>query len=220
MLFEAQLDSPHQSAYRQHQFLVNLFIDLEDSEERRARFLEGETPVRDYLWCESDGVLLIRRNRPTNDLPWQPVEIPPTDSLISFQLQARCRKSAGDLHPRYHWQKGHALFSRGARATATDPNESLAWLSKTAKNIGLDIVDAEVEPGTKVIRKYNITRSRRQAKMRIRRAFTLDVSNFYGVAQVRDPQQFEHGLTFGIGDAKAFGLGYIIFWQRGQHDAA
>jgi hypothetical protein len=220
MLFEAQLDSPHESAYQQHQFLVNLFVNMEDLERRRERFLKGESPTRDYLWCESDGVLLIRRAQPTNALAWQPVEIPPVNSLISFQLQARCRKNTGDLYPRYTWQRGHALFTRGSRNTTTDPTESLVWLGKAAQKIGLDIEDAEVEVGTKIINKYNITRSRRRARMRIRSAFTLETSNFYGVAKVRDPQQFEQGLIHGVGDAKAFGLGYIIFWERGKHDAA
>jgi CRISPR associated protein len=206
MLFEAQIGAPHPSAYRQHEFLEAMFAHLEDEKEREFLKLQGQSPRRNFLWCEQDGQLIIRRQRPTNDLAWQPVLIPPADSMINFQLSARCRRPDGDLRDDLH-----PFFSRGARPPITDPNEVRDWLERRAPVIGLQIEDVEVEMFVRPIEKPSLSR------FGAKPMFRMLVASFYGVATVSDPQRFERGLTLGIGDAKAFGLGLMLFWQRGQY---
>ena len=208
MLFEAQLLSPHPAPYAQHKFLVELFAQITD-----MPLVPGITAIRDYVWCESDGILFIRRNTPTNDLAWRPVEVPPADTLINFQVLARCRSNLGDLRPN-HWRRPHPILRRGARPPMTDPNDNLTWWHATAGKIGLEVEDAGVELDVKTIGKEN--RSRRG---RPRPAFSLLVANFYGIAKVCDPVLFERALAVGVGDGKAFGLGFIFFWQRGLNNA-
>jgi len=106
------------------------------------------------------------------------------------------------------------LFSRGARPPITDPNETRQWLEQRADYFGLRIEDVEVEMFIRRIDKPSLSR------FGIRPTFRLIVSNFFGVATVCDPVRFERGLTVGIGDAKAFGLGLMLFWQRGQNYGA
>jgi hypothetical protein len=208
VLFEAQLRSPHPAPYVQHKFLVELFAQVTNTP-----LVPGITAIRDYVWCESDGVLFIRRTNPTNDLAWHPVEIPPADSLINFEVLARCRSNMGELRPN-HWRRPHPIFRRGARSPMTDPNDNLTWFCDRAEKLGLEVVDAGVELDMKTIGKEN--RSRRNQQ---RPAFSLLVANFYGVAKVCDPVLFERALAVGVGDGKAFGLGFIFFWQRGLNNA-
>lgn len=203
MLFEAQLRSPHPSPYEQHKFLVELFAGLTNTP-------PGEIAVRDYIWCESDGILYIRRAVPTNDLAWHPVVIPPDDSLINFQVAARCRQNSGDLRPTMRRAR-HPVFSRGSRPPITDPIASLTWWDATARKIGLEVEDAGVELEEKLIAKENPS-----LRYGLRPAFSLLTANFYGVAKIGDRALFEQALAHGVGDAKAFGLGFIFFWQRGQ----
>ena len=209
MLFEARIDFPNPSAYWQHQYLEGLFAHLEDEQHRTFLQTLGESPPRHFLWCESDGQLIVRRTIPTNDLAWHPVEIPPAESVINFQLQARCRRPDGDLRDSIH-----PFFSRGARPPITDPNETRQWLENRAEYFGLRIEDVEVEMFMRRIEKPSLSR------FGMKPAFRLIVSSFFGVATVCDPARFEHGLTVGIGDAKAFGLGLMLFWQRGQNYGA
>lgn len=205
MLFEARIDSPHPSAYRQHEFLEGLFAHLETEQQRQFQRSVGESPPRHFLWCESDGQLIIRRALPTNDLAWTPLEIPPADSLINFQLQARCRRPDGDLRAEIH-----PFYSRGARPPITDPNETREWLEHRAGQFGLQIEDVEVEMFIRQIDKPSLSR------FGAKPWFRMMIASFFGVATVCDPAKFEHGLTVGIGDAKAFGLGLMLFWQRGH----
>jgi hypothetical protein len=171
----------------------------------------GEPVVRDYVWGEADGILYIRRTVPTNDLAWHPVLVPPNDSMINFQVLARCRQSEGDLRAT-HSRKAHPVFRRGSRPPVTDPIANMTWWYATAPKIGLEVEDAGVELEIKVITKQGISRN-----FGPRRAFGLLTANFYGVAKICDRTLFERALAFGVGDAKAFGLGFIFFWQRGQY---
>ena len=208
VLFEAQLRSPNPSPYEQHRFLVELFARLTNTP-----MIPGEQITRDYVWCESDGILHVRRTKPTNDLAWQPVVVPPTDTLINFQALVRCRSNSGDLRPRKNLPPD-PMFHRGSRWTKTDPNDNLTWWYATAEKIGLAVEDAGVELDLKTIGKENLSRNG------LRPAFSLLTSTFYGVAKVCDPVRFERALAIGVGDAKAFGLGFIFFWERGQDYAA
>lgn len=207
MLFEARLHSPHPAPYEQHRYLVGLLAELTHTP-------PDVTAVRDYIWREADGIIYLRRTAPTNTLAWQPLKIPAADSLINFEVLARCRSNSGDLRPN-HWKKPHPVSRRGARPPMTDPNDNLSWWYATAEKIGLEVEDAGVELDEKVIGKENRSRDGTAT----RPAFSLLVANFYGVAKVCDPVRFEHALATGVGDGKAFGLGFIFYWQRGQDNA-
>ena len=200
------MPSPHPEPYEQKKFLVDVFAKLTETPLR-----PGEDAIRDYIWCESDGILYIRRAMPTDILTWYPVDVPPNDTLINFQVTVRCRQNVGDLRPTLT-KKAHARFRRGSRAPMSDPIANLTWWYATSAKIGLDIEDAGVELESRLISKESQSRN----YYGTRPAFHLLASNFYGVAKICDRSLFERALTFGVGDAKAFGLGFIFFWQRGQ----
>lgn len=208
MLYESEIASPHQSVYQQHQYLDDLFSKV-GGDERRELIAQGKSPTRDYSWCEADGTLYVRRERPTNDLPWYPVSIPPTDTMINFELTARCRRNVLDEMRRD--ALGKVLPGRG-RSPLRDPTDCLEWLERIDQSIGLEIIDAEVEEIARWIGK--ITKSHRFGK---RKGFYLLGSRFAGVATVTDRTLFERALIRGIGDSKAFGFGFMFFWQRGLH---
>lgn len=207
MLYESEIASPHPSVYQQHQYLDNLFARVGE-EERRALIAQGKSPIRDYSWGEADGTLYVRRERPTNDLPWYPVSIPPADTMINFQLTARCRSNLLDELQRD--DHGNVLPKRGMRSPLRDPGDCLEWLERI--DIGLEIIDAEVEEIARWIAKN--TNSRRFGQ---RKGFYLLASRFEGVATVTNRERFERTLVRGIGDSKAFGFGFMFFWQRGLH---
>jgi hypothetical protein len=193
VLYEAEIATPYPSTYRQHQYLHRLFATLDDP-----------TAKRDWVWCESDGILYVRRGRPTNEVPWRPVQIPPAGSMINFQLTARCRR---ELTFEDVW--GNRC---NTRPSMRDPSECLAWVQRNADwYMGLQIEEAEVEEISRWIGKKTETR---------RHGFYLLGSHFEGIAKIIDPARFEFGLARGIGDSKAFGFGFMFFWQRGQHNGA
>ena len=198
VLFELQIPNPvGDSTYRQHQYVDTVIWDTQP---------DHDWQPRDYLWSEADGVLYIRRTLPTNDLVWLPIDLPPLNSTITMQLQARCRHSSlGDKRGLHD-----PNTKRGARRALIDPQDNLSWLERTAHRSGLVIEDAEVD----LIFKPIIRRRSRGGTARLR--FTLVVAQFVAVATVRDVARFEHALAAGVGDSKAFGCGYIHFWQRGQ----
>jgi hypothetical protein len=187
-----------------------MFLELE-REERRAAMAIGLSPRRDYLWCENNGILFVRRQIPTNEVPWHPVELPPVNAMINFQLSARCRVRL-PIDKNEPWKHGHSMFA-GARQSITDPTECLDWLTYAANGIGLRIEEAEVEQVARQIDK--LTMKRERDRYRVRQGFTVLGSFFEGVATVLDPKLFERGLITGVGDSKAFGFGFMFFWQRG-----
>lgn len=209
MLYESEITSPHSSVYQQHQYLDDLFAQV-GGDERQALIAQGKSPARDYSWCEADGTLYVRRARPTNELPWYPVAIPPTDTMINFELTARCRRNVLDEMRRD--DQGNVVPNGGTRTPLREPSDCLDWLERIAQFIGLEIVDAEVDEIAKWIGK--ITNSRRFGQ---HNGFYLLGSHFAGVATVTDRTLFERALIRGIGDSKAFGFGFMFFWQRGLH---
>jgi hypothetical protein len=174
---------------------------------------------RDYVWCEEDGVLFVRRGRPTNDLAWEQVAVPETNSMITIKLLARPRLL--DALPQKLREQGipedvafemvKARRRKGARPSIIDPQQNLDWLDFTAARIGLKIEAAHVEIMQKKITKPSVTRKNNQYNH-----FMLVTSYFTAVAQVLDSASFEQGLALGVGDSKAYGCGYIHFWKRGQ----
>lgn len=209
MLYESEIASPHPSVYHQHKFLDGLFARVGE-EERRALIAEGKSPSRDYSWGEADGTLFVRRERPTNELPWYPVSIPPTDTMINFQLTARCRRNM--LEEMKRDDHGNKVSNGAMRSPLRDPGDCLEWLERIDNAIGLEIVDAEVEEIARWIGKFSTSR-----KFGQRGGFYLLGSRFEGVATVTDRALFERALIRGIGDSKAFGFGFMFFWQRGLH---
>ncbi len=198
MLFELQFPNPvGNSTYRQHQYVDAILW---------ATRPDGYWRPRDYLWCENDGVFFVRRPLPTNDLVWRPVTIPPECSMITMQLQARCRHASDGDRKDMH----HPTVRRGARHALLEPGDNLDWLDQTAARIGLHLEDAEVDLVRKTIDKPI------KKIMQPGPQFTLVLANFTAVASVVDEAQFERALSFGVGDSKAFGCGFIHFWQRGQ----
>jgi hypothetical protein len=189
MLYQAELDNPFINArYRQHQYLEDVF---------------GNVRPREYVWGEADGLLFVRRSIPTDDLDWYPIDLPPADSMITIQVEARARRPIE--------------ANMRSRPTISDPLENITWLEWVGSNIGLQVEHCEVETGPVTIRKPHLVQ--RVGGPRKRPAFSLLVTQFMAVARVIDPRQFERGLTHGIGDSKAFGCGFIHFWVRGQHNA-
>lgn len=82
MLFELRVPNPvGPSVYQQHRY-----IDMMMWSTRQYGWQS-----RDYVWCENDGLLFVRRAQPTDDLHWQPVVPPRQDSRITLQVTARCR---------------------------------------------------------------------------------------------------------------------------------
>jgi hypothetical protein len=209
MLFQTQFTSPDNSTYGQHLLMVRMFGSKDP---------EVFLP-RDYVWCEEDGILFVRRGRPTNDLPWEPVTVPATNSMITIKLLARPRlfdtlgqrlREQG-VPEEVALEQVRARRRKGARPSIIDPQQNLEWLDFTADRIGLKIEAAQVEMVHKRIAKPNVTRKNHHYGH-----FTLMASYFTAVAKVLDSTSFETGLAFGVGDSKAYGCGYIHFWQRGQ----
>lgn len=151
-----------------------------------------EDQRRDFIWRAEDGYLYVRSTNPRPGY-WQPVEIPSVGTPIRFQLEAhvRCR-------PRGAIQTSKAVPHNRA---VLHPQANLAWLRRQATTMGLSI-----ERSTFV----------RQAELidKLEKPFLMYASIFEGTATVINQIDFGAKLTTGIGNAKAFGFGFLAFQPR------
>ena len=106
MLFEFRITNPAgHSVYQQHRFIEMMLCDA-----------RGGWQSRDYIWCESDGLLFVRRTYPTDDLQWQAVNPPSQGSRVTLQVTARCRMSTNEEETLF----GRKLKRYGARPKISD----------------------------------------------------------------------------------------------------
>jgi hypothetical protein len=148
-----------------------------------------EDVTRDFTWRAEDGYLYVRspNRRPGY---WQEVEIPPVGTQIQFKL---------DAHVRRNNLPGTSTSRLVARNRAVvDPKANIAWLHRQANKMGLHIERSTFASQPELIEK-------------LERPFLMYASVFEGIATVTDEESFTAKLTTGVGNAKAYGFGFLAF---------
>jgi hypothetical protein len=181
IMYESVIMTPTTDIYDKHQFLDRQFK------------IHGIEVKRDYTWAVLPGVrkVVLRYHQPLDWAPWTILEVPPEGARVRFRLCSNIRRLAGN-----------AEISK--RLTDQDYCRNLDWLEYTSKKtIGWDLLDDSIDV--------------QHLAFPLRRlcdpdhSFTLRASQFEGIATIRDQKQFARALTFGVGNGKAFGLGFVFF---------
>lgn len=143
--------------------------------------------TRDYTWkYNATDFAPVRRHERYGSHDWQPLKMPRRGERIRFHL-------------RTHYRACQILRNgRVRRVSNVDYFENLEWIVYHGRTKGIDVQDADVDFVTMMISKPG-------------RPFRLQVSDFRGIATVVDGERFEQALLFGMGNAKAYGMGFMSF---------
>jgi hypothetical protein len=166
----------------------------------RHRFIEqimknGVDMQRTYTWLSANRSVRIRDQMEESE-QWSPVVVPPIDAIFRFTLDAHVREFLRfELDP----FKPYVFPSRRSNTNCLD---NLDWIEWKAQSIGVKLRAIDFDPI-----KVPINHPRR--------AFVKNASRFRGIAIMQDPETFLRAITFGIGDAKTFGFGYLNFTVLG-----
>lgn len=150
-----------------------------------------EDSVRDFTWRAEDGYLYVRSINPRPG-HWRPVIIPVPGTPIRFALDAHVRCNNPDAR------------SRNRNYAKLDTKANIIWLYRQTKAMGLDIEQSTFISRSELIDKPD-------------KPFLMHIASFNGTATVIDQQAFEAKLITGIGNAKAFGLGFLHFQSLTAH---
>jgi hypothetical protein len=150
----------------------------------------GVEMKRTYTWAPAEDYIRIKVRAVTDKItPWVPVEIPKKGAVIKFQLDAHLREWVLDAN-------GHRVDEY--RKSNTNYIDNLDWIENRAKESGLVLKGKDYEPIPVPVAYPGDP-------------FVKMGSRFRGVAIMADTDKFLAALTFGIGDAKAFGFGFMNF---------
>jgi hypothetical protein len=193
MIYEAEVACPWVDNYDQHRFVEQIF--------KGSNGQCGAAP-RTYTWAYIPGQhsVIVRHAIPIQPRTynWLPLHPPPAGTTVQFRFLANVRDWNG----------------RALRTTSLDEQRNREWLDyASTKMIGweldrysvdLDFVSIEVRPLAK-------GSGRRVQNRRHRDEFILNTTLFSGRATIVDPEKFTHVLLHGLGNAKAFGVGFIFY---------
>lgn len=165
---------------------------------------ESEPPTR-FLWRlgaadpaagNGEAIVLVQSAHPGN---WEPIAGLPGCRLDgSKQIDLDWLLQAGRL---YHFRlTANPTVTRGGKRFGLVGEEAQqTWLSRQSARYGFAVREAVIEGRSRL--------SVRQARAGHR--ITVDVVQFDGVLEAREPAAMQQALTGGIGHAKAFGLGML-----------
>lgn len=155
-----------------------------------------------YLrWGFDQFGLVEMRSRKRIDGAWEPVETPATGSVIRYKMDAhvRCFRLGLD----------------GLRRRVSDDDyiSNLNWWGYNAHHRGgLRLLRTDFDPITTVVKRFPKPAGPENTyEARDSRPFILQASRFRGTAEIVDDRMFEEALVKGIGNAKAWGFGFIIY---------
>lgn len=147
----------------------------------------AETPCR---WGFSMPKAITLRCRSRLTASWQPMTLPAVDQRIRFLMDARVRRYQG------RYQVGKIVKKH--RISDTDYVANLNWIDSHAAMMGLRLETTDHDRIVAVINKPA-------------RPFVMPASRFQGIALVTDPERLEAILATNIGDAKAYGFGFMVY---------
>jgi hypothetical protein len=146
---------------------------------------------RTYLWVSVDDEhVRVRRECQHRDAEWKPVAIPTPGTIIRFNLDTQVRVSV--RRSAWPWP----LPSQ--RVGSANYMQNLRWIDHAAEKCGIKIRGVDYDPIKIPITKPN-------------HSFIMKASRFRGIGTVTDPGLLIQALGFGIGNAKAFGQGFLNF---------
>lgn len=146
------------------------------------RLMKNDMHVqRQYTWGPVGTYSVKIRCMTEQSENWRPVIIPEPDSMIRFEMDAHIRRT-----------------SHKHRRSRVDYIASLEWLERIAEQIGLRLRSHDAEP-IKIPINDPVS------------PFVKDASRFRGNAIIVDQEKLLSALAFGIGDAKAYGFGFLNF---------
>lgn len=146
--------------------------------------------VRKYTWTPDEDSIRVRNVMDENEL-WREVEIPKPGTLLRITL---------DTHLRGDFRDSNEPGKRRRLPSNTDYIANLNWIEwlATAK-LGIKLRSIDFEPI-----KVPINRPPR--------FFIKHASRFRGIGYMGDDtERFVQTISFGIGNAKAYGLGFLMY---------
>lgn len=155
----------------------------------------GTVLPRNYVWMlDAYGTITLRCAEPLHPdiLSWEPVELPPQGGAVLFYLCSPLRTN----------QRVRERRADGVRRKRplTDPQACERWLDIAAPRAGLHLIAPSIEISHAWIGKPN-------------RSFILPVTVFHGMAVVDDVDRLRAAMLLGIGNAKAFGFGFLSVYD-------
>lgn len=154
--------------------------------ERMGPFTEPY--ARHWLWrgLGTDAVM-VRSAKPIGDFDWHPVAVPES-GRARILLEAHVRRNRNDR------QTG-----KRTRPSRHDYVGRLHWFRDKGEQFGFEVQGLEVQDATAWI-----------GKKPPNRPFDLHVSVYVGVITITNPVSLEYAMLRGIGNAKAYGFGFMI----------
>jgi len=188
-LYEAVIRTPVVDAYGKHKFLERQFKERDDH-------------IRKYTWTSGEGrMAIVRYFEPLgNGFTWTTLESPPKDTKIRFNLCAHVRQGT------------HVPGSSNECNRELDYADCIRWIEGKSPEIGWRLLAESVDVNPVTIPISGKVPTGEQGI----RPFRLFASQFDGIATIEDPVLFMQALTKGVGNAKAFGLGFIMFTIFGR----
>lgn len=200
MLYEAAIRTPAIDAYSKHQFI-------------ERQFKERGVATRKYTWTFTEGrTAIVRYFEPIGTgFTWLPLHPPPENIKIRFRLCAHIRQPT--TSPRNS--------GRGFRSISnTDYFDNIKWLESKADQIGVRFLSDSIDVNPLLVPIFG-EKTGDDGSPHVFN-FRLKASQFDGVATIVNPDLFAQALATSVGNAKAFGLGFIMFsvfgrgFQNGQ----
>jgi hypothetical protein len=191
MLYEALIRTPAVDAYGKHQFI-------------ERQFKERGVATRKYTWTFTTGrMAIVRYFEPIGDgFTWTPLDSPPENSKIRFRLCAHVRQPTTCVR----------ASGNGFRSISNiDYYDNIQWLENKADLIGVRFLSESID-----VNPLTIPIVGKKADSERVFNFRLRASQFEGVATIVNAERFAQALATSVGNAKAFGLGFIMFSMFGR----
>lgn len=194
MIYEAEVVCPWVDNYHQHRFVEQMF--------KGSLGKTGEVP-RTYTWAYIPGQqsVIVRHDQPIRpeSYNWLPLHPPAARTTVQFRFLANVRD----------YKDGRCM-----RTTSLDEQRNLEWLHYASeKTIGWQLDPRSLDVDFVSIQVSQIFEDRERVTKTSKRRdrFILNTSLFSGRAMIVDPDKFANVLLRGIGNAKAFGVGFIFY---------
>ena len=143
--------------------------------------------------------LVEMRSRVAIDGAWEELPLPKVGSIIRYKMDAHVRRSSVGVD--------------GVKRRVSDDDyiSNLNWWGWRAHHrAGLELLRTDFDPITAVIKRMPKP-DETTGEMVEAEPFIMQASRFRGTARIFDMEMFEEILVRGVGNAKAWGFGFIIY---------
>lgn len=147
-----------------------------------------EDGMRHWLWRSLGGnMIALRSSAPVGKFNWQPVPIPESGTKARILLEAHVR------------QNRHTFWGKKIRPSRDDDDDlgKLHWFRNRGAECGFDVQALNMQSDVVWISKRS-------------KPFGMRIVVYMGVVTITDPASVEHFLLRGLGNAKAYGCGFMI----------